>query len=148
MSAGSRVLSTCHSTRRGAGRTSAWLAKMWWPRTHAGRQWAHLQAVKRWAGCKSQHTNWACAAAVRGPYAASYLSPYARIAPHMAALGFDRYVVNAVALERQPRCSVDAFSMLASVVCASRLAIQPQHDHGVQVRRTTAVSSVSHRVRR
>jgi hypothetical protein len=104
------------------------------------------------AECESQQWKWACAAAVKGPYAASYLSPYARIAPHMGALGFDRYIVNAVtpgmAVSNLCRCLLDLHAGLSAscytVVCASRLTLQPQHDHDEQSHRTSAVSSVSH----
>ena len=33
---------------------------------------------------------------MKGQYSASYLSPFVRIAPHMAAQGFALYIVNSV----------------------------------------------------
>ena len=68
---------------------------------------------------------------MRGPYAASYLSPYARIAPHMAALGFDRYIVNAVTLVLFLSATTHQSSHISlsascyTVPCASRLTLQP-----------------------
>lgn len=105
-----------------------------------------LTSLQVSAECESQQSKWACAAAVRGPYAASYLSPYARIAPHMAALGFERYIVNAVklgmAVSNQCCRMFDLHSSLSAlcytVPCASQLTLQPQHDHDEQTHKRCA----------